>query len=92
MFLFFSLLFTGMYANWIRQKIIKLNALPGKEQEIARLTEKHNQLYNKYMVGYAEYIRPKKRTHVENITRQMLWICSIGLVLLVVLAYMSQYP
>lgn len=34
----------------------------------------------------------KKRTHVQQITRQMLWICSIGLVLLVVLAYMSQRP
>lgn len=28
----------------------------------------------------------------DQITKQMLWMCSIGLVLLVVLAYMSQYP
>ena len=79
--------------NRVLNQIIKLNAIPGNEQLVAQLTDKHNRLSEQFMLGYAEYIRPKplkKRTHVENITRQMLWMCSIGLVLLVVLAYMGN--
>lgn len=86
-----------LWINRIRTKrilnqIIKLNAVPGNEQLIAQLTDKHNRLSQQFMLMYAEYIKPKpikRRTHAEHISRQMLWMCSIGLVLLVVLAYWS---
>lgn len=93
MFLFFSLLFTGMYANWIRQKIIKLNALPGKEQEIARLTEKHNQLYNKYMVGYAEYIRPRSLNSKLRIARNRMFafLCLWILVIITLIVWRMEH-
>lgn len=93
MFLGILLWIVRIRTNRVLNKIIELNAVPGNEQLIAKLTNKHNRLSEKFMLMYAEYIRPKPlkhRTPVQNITRQMLWICSIGLVLLVVLAYMSQ--
>lgn len=80
-----------LWINRIRTKqilnqIIKLNAVPGNEQLIAQLTDKHKRLSEQFMLMYADYIKPtpiKRRTHAEQISRQMLWICSIGLVLLV---------
>lgn len=85
--------FNRIRTKRILNQIIKLNAVPGNEQLIAQLTDKHNRLSQQFMLMYADYLKPKplkKRTHVENISRQMLWMCSIGLVLLVVLAYMGN--
>lgn len=93
MFMFFSLIFTGMHANWIRRKIIKLNAVPGKEQEIARLTEKHTQLYSKYMGGYAKYIRPRSLKSELRVARNRMFafMCLWILVIITLIVWKMEH-
>lgn len=93
MFMFFSLIFTGMHANWIRRKIIKLNAVPGNEQEIAQLTAKHNQVSDKYMAGYVKYIRPRSLKSKLRVARNRMFafMCLWILVIITLIVWKMEH-